>query len=485
MTEAACNHHRTDLSDADCDTELIEASKQGHVDCVRALIKSGGDVNKGDVNRYRTRRAGGKTALMHAAGNGHHQCVEVLLEAGADVNVVDSNNETALLLAVEQGQDICVDKLIKAGADVNKRTSPLRTVLWDALIGDRVKCLDFLVQAGSDVNLQNAFRWTPLMYAANKGLGDCLLILVKGGADVNLQTKTDETALVLAACAGHPMCVETLLKAGANVNKTLRPGITALHSSVWEGHDKCVEVFLQEKTVVSEDTLGYLLCTACKRGHEGCAKALLTAGTDVNRTDYSDGCISIICAVANSKAACLESLVESGTDVNVAQSDGLTPLIMTVKEKAYNEKEKLVLRSENDMIYCVKFLLKSGADVNRVHHCGLNAAKLHITESRRHPPFRTVLMLLLAAGEIVDGTTVKQIDPTEGVKLRTCPIPEYIQQIEPQEISLSSLCRIAVRDHLMHLDRHSNLFCRIPKLGLPPSLTSYLLYDMSLEDKEQ
>ena len=168
--------------------------------------------------------------------------------------------------------------------------------------------------------------------------------------------------------------------------------------------------------------------------------------------------------------------------MNVAQSDGFTPLIVAVKEKDYNEKEKLVLRSENDMIYCVKFLLKSGADVNRVRHYGLTAAKLHITESRRHPPFRTVLTLLVAAGEIVDGA---QIDPREGVKLRTCPIPEYIQQIEPREIWLSSLCRIAVRDHLMHLDRHSNLFRRIPKLGLPSSLTSYLLYDMSLEDKEQ
>ena len=49
-------------------------------------------------------------------------------------------------------------------------------------------------------------------------------------------------------------------------------------------------------------------------------------------------------------------------------------MIVAVKEKGYNEKEKLVLRSENEMIYCVKFLLKSGADVNRVDHCGLNAA---------------------------------------------------------------------------------------------------------------
>ena len=484
QTKAVHDHNPTDLSDADRDMELIEASKQGLVDRIRALIRAGVDVNKSDVQRYGTRRAGGKTALMHAVENGHHQCVEVLLQAGANVNIVDSNNETALLLAVGEGHDICVDKLIKAGADVNKRTSPLRTVLWDALIGDRAKCLGYLVKAGADVNLQNAFRWTPLMYAANKGLDECLRILVKEGADVNFQTKTDETALVLAASSGHHTCVQILLKAGADVNKTLRPGITALLSAVWEGHDKCLEVFLQEQTGVSDDTLGCLLDTACKRGHEGCVHVLLAAGADVNRTDYSNGRIPIVCATANSKAACLKSLVEAGADVNLAENALFTPLISAVQEKCYNKKGKFILRSEADMIHCVKLLLKSGAYVNMVEAYGLNAAKIHILESRRHPPYRTVLMTLLVAGEIVDVTTVRQIDSPGYVTLRASPVPEYVQQIEPKEISLLSLCRVVVRERLLHLDRHSNLFCRIPRLGLPSSLTSYLLYDMSLDDHE-
>ena len=202
-----------------------------------------------------------------------------------------------------------------------------------------------------------------------------------------------------------------------------------------------------------------------------------------NSTAYSNGCIPIICAAANVKAACLKFLVEAGADVNVTDNDGFTPLMAAVQEKCYDEKGKLVLRSADDMIHCVKFLLKSGAHVNKVHHDGLNAAKFHITQCRRHAPYRTVLMMLLAAGEIIEGTSIKQIDPPEDVKLRDYPVPEYAQQIEPREISLLSLCRIAVRDHLIHLDRHSNLFCRIPKLGLPSPLTSYLLYDMSLEDQ--
>ena len=68
--KTVCIHNRTNLPDPDLDTKLIEASKQGHVDCIRTLIRAGGDVNRGDVNRYRTRRAGGKTALVHAAENG-------------------------------------------------------------------------------------------------------------------------------------------------------------------------------------------------------------------------------------------------------------------------------------------------------------------------------------------------------------------------------------------------------------------------------
>ena len=53
-----------------------------------------------------------------------------------------------------------------------------------------------------------------------------------------------------------------------------------------------------------------------------------------------------------------------------------------------------------------------------------------------------------------------------------------VQQVKPQ---LKHICRQVIRKHLVELDPHQRLFGRIPKLGLPRSLTSYLLSEMSLE----
>ena len=56
---------------------------------------------------------------------------------------------------------------------------------------------------------------------------------------------------------------------------------------------------------------------------------------------------------------------------------------------------------------------------------------------------------------------------------------------DPENIAtLSDLCRDHLRLHLLTIDRHLNLFNRIPQHGLPASVTSYLLYDVSVEEEK-
>ena len=47
------------------------------------------------------------------------------------------------------------------------------------------------------------------------------------------------------------------------------------------------------------------------------------------------------------------------------------------------------------------------------------------------------------------------------------------------KLNLKHICRRMIRKHLLKLDRHKNLFVRIPQLGLPSIITEYLLYGMS------
>ena len=76
--------------------------------------------------------------------------------------------------------------------------------------------------------------------------------------------------------------------------------------------------------------------------------------------------------------------------------------------------------------------------------------------------------LLFAAGETFDGRI------PEGYE----PLPE-----DPRDMSLNAKCRTALRNHLLQLNAETNLFIRIPELGLPTLLREYLLYDVSIDDE--
>ena len=94
---------------------------------------------------------------------------------------------------------------------------------------------------------------------------------------------------------------------------------------------------------------------------------------------------------------------------------------------------------------------------------------------------KDVIMLLLAAGETVEGNSVKRIHFNGYSYNYTQDVPQYLQDLKKIQLSLKWVCRDIIRKKLVQSDPHTNLFIRIPKLGLPKILQSYLLYDMSVE----
>ena len=77
--------------------------------------------------------------------------------------------------------------------------------------------------------------------------------------------------------------------------------------------------------------------------------------------------------------------------------------------------------------------------------------------------------MLFAAGESVDQTKVKKV-------------PHYLKP--SAEIYLKNICRETNRKHLLQMN-DVNLFVRVPQLGLPHLMTSYLLHDVTLDDEEE
>ena len=137
---------------------------------------------------------------------------------------------------------------------------------------------------------------------------------------------------------------------------------------------------------------------------------------------------------------------------------------------------------------CVNILLEAGADVKIIDRKGYT----ELAHAARQPDQTGCVKKLIKAGAYVNRIEcqwwwcfsdkfAKVIHAAGSTKLRHDRIPDYEKQ-EDEERRLKHLCRVRIRNHLLELDPHENLFVRVPQLGFPKSLASYLLYDVTVDD---
>ena len=163
------------------DTRLVEAARRGDVAAVRALLKSGADVNAplGD----------GSTALHWAAQLGAVELADALISAGASVNAADDLGVTPLWAACESGSGAIVEKLLKARANPNAALPSGETPLMVAAQVGNSAAVTLLLAHGADVKAKEGSRGqTALMWAAAQRHGDIVEALIKAGADVHARS---------------------------------------------------------------------------------------------------------------------------------------------------------------------------------------------------------------------------------------------------------------------------------------------------------
>ena len=289
--------------------------------------------------------------------------------------------------------------------------------------------MKILLQKGADVNKRNTKFNTPLLRAAEVGNIDIIKGLISAGANVNMTGFHLGSPLYRAAAKSHVQCVEILIEAGANVN--------------WS-HPKGLR-------------LSVLMC-AVARGHTKCAEILIAAGAKVNcPTKYGET------AAREAESECINLLVKAGTDVNMLGEYDFTALIWAARQPS------------SQAIECIKTLLRAGAFISKLDTVGRNALLNVMANDYKTESNDDAAMLLFAAGEILEGEIDgNKIDASDVV------IPEFLQQ-KDLKFCLKHMCREVIRDHVINLDPHTHLFGRIALLRLPPVLSKYLLYCLSLD----
>jgi len=213
------------VASASGDSPLTKAVKANDVQAVRALVKSGADVN--------AKSGDGSTPLLWAVTNGSVEIARLLLANKAAVDAANDFGITALLQASRVGDSAMVDLLLRSGASPSKAHPEGETPLMAASRSGSVPAVRLLLTRGVDVNHAESFQQTTaLMWAAAEGHIDVVDVLLEAGADPNRQghitTLTDRnnadhptggfTALMFAARRGNDALVRRLVAKGANVN---------------------------------------------------------------------------------------------------------------------------------------------------------------------------------------------------------------------------------------------------------------------------
>jgi len=355
-------------------TALHAAADAGHVECVRALLWYGADVN-GVVPQ----RADGGSAeyvvgwnAFGIAAAGQHADVMDELLAVRGVRVVGLGTDgddaaaaaagwTALHTAVMRQRTDDVATALTAAADaaagggdgVDVRVTDGWAAEYTALhlaaaVGGEAEVRQ-LVAAGADVGAGGWWRGTALGVAVVCGRVGVLRVLVELGADVNVHG--DETTLTAAARCGREAAVAVLLDMGAAIDRQDGTGFTALH---W----------------------------AMEYKRDAVARLLIARRADVTVADGM-GCLPMAMAARCGNVAGVAMLCAAGADVNAAGIGGWTALIWA---------------SSQGHVDVVCELLRRGADATTRCHRGDDAmaqAKVH-----RHWDVVSVLAKLTQWGEI-------------------------------------------------------------------------------------
>lgn len=115
---------------------LLEATKEGNVDQVRANLKEGRDINAADHH--------GMTPLSAACIRGEVDAVAALIDAGADPKETNPQGRTPLHWAASSGRTAVVKLLLERGAAMNAVTAEGKTAFEEATLFGHTETAELL-----------------------------------------------------------------------------------------------------------------------------------------------------------------------------------------------------------------------------------------------------------------------------------------------------------------------------------------------------
>ncbi|KTD87474.1 hypothetical protein UQ64_11720 [Paenibacillus etheri] len=138
-----------------------------------------------------------------------------------------------LLAATLQGDKDLITKLLADGADIDATDNDGRTSAVIAVHTNQLDIFKFLLEKGANINIRDNRSDNPLLYAGAEGMLDFVKVSVAAGADTSILNRFGGTALIPAADRGHVDIVEELLTTSdVNIDHVNNLGWTALLEAI-------------------------------------------------------------------------------------------------------------------------------------------------------------------------------------------------------------------------------------------------------------
>ncbi|HEY6453816.1 MAG TPA: ankyrin repeat domain-containing protein [Steroidobacteraceae bacterium] len=257
-------------------------------------------------------------SLPDVAQRGDSSAALALVDGNADVNARQDDGTTALHWATYHDDLALIRRLLKAGAKANVANDYGSTPLAEAAERADPQALRALLEAGADVESPNAQGQTALMTVARTDIVEAAKVLVAHGAKVNASEKwRGQTALMWASAQGRAAMVQFLIAHGAEVNarETVRQ---------WPRR-------VSAEPRPQNRPLGGLtaLLFAAREGCAACATALVKGHADIELAD-PEGITPLIMAILNAQFDTAAVLIKAGANVNTWDIWGRAPLYSAV-----------------------------------------------------------------------------------------------------------------------------------------------------------
>ncbi|XP_054839766.1 fibronectin type 3 and ankyrin repeat domains protein 1 [Eublepharis macularius] len=175
------------------------------------------------------------------------------------------------------------------------------------------------------VDTLNKLGFSALMVASQKGFVRLVEILVENNADVNKKNSSGKDSLMIACFSGHLDIVKYLRSQGASWESRDYGGCTAMHWAADGGHYDVVQWMIEDGCKVDVKDTGLewtpLMRICAISGKSDVAALLIEAGTNVNMKD-KDGKTPLMVAALNNHEALVQLLLENGADISVKNEYG-------------------------------------------------------------------------------------------------------------------------------------------------------------------